>query len=189
MVYTSSKSESKNTSSLIFQLTSCDQPSPSSSRGNPPLALTSSGSSTGRHGSVGSKSELDDINTTDPIVDIKVIFHKKEDKVPAGYTLLKKSVGGLVSADLNKASGGKNVYLCYKRQSQLTSPSTSVVPTPSSRSSATESLLGHNEDKPITAMLIFFPDKQEEPPYGFTSITTSVDGSVADLNASQGTRY
>jgi hypothetical protein len=245
MVYTSSKSESKNTSSLIFQLnnssSSYDTNTPRGGHGSalvPPPLITSN-SSTGRSGSIGSRSDIRSVNSNssndsndtndittpnnssvtvtgtgtgsgsiggssnvnDPIVDVKILFHKKEDKVPAGYTLLKKSVGGGVAADLNKASGGKNVYLCYKRQSQVTplSPRISNSGAPGSSSTSpsalssvlsagtgTESVSNVNEDKPITAMLIFFPDKQEEPPYGFTPITTAADGTPADLNAGQG---
>jgi hypothetical protein len=55
---------------------------------------------------------------SDPIVDIAVTHSLKDEKIPEGYEVVKKGLGG-GSADINKGASGKQIFLLYKRASQV----------------------------------------------------------------------
>uniref|UniRef100_A0A6A7G2U5 Brefeldin A-inhibited guanine nucleotide-exchange protein n=1 Tax=Hirondellea gigas TaxID=1518452 RepID=A0A6A7G2U5_9CRUS len=91
-----------------------------------------------------------------PIVDIGVIFKDdKNEDLPADYEILEKTCGGR-NADVNKGSGGKYVYLCYRRSF---------------------------DSKPVTAASVIVTQMDEEAPHGFDIIAKTVGGNSANLNA------
>lgn len=92
------------------------------------------------------------------ILDIKVLAQKREDKVPAGYEVLRQSLDGQ-GANLNKPSG-KHMYLCIRRG----------FPSPGCL--------------PVTAVAVLFTSEEvnEYAPFGFTAIEDSLTpGSPANL--------
>lgn len=95
------------------------------------------------------------------IVDIKVLMHKRLDKVPLGYEVLRQSLDGQ-GANLNKSSG-KHVYLCFRRGS------------------------AHEPGfSPITAVTVLFTCEEinEYAPFGFTALEDSLTpGYPANLSS------
>ena len=136
-----------------------------------------------------------------PIVDIGVVFTTKENP-PPGYMLLKKSVGG-AKADINRGSGGRDIFLCYKRKKPPTfnSPSPTMNATNDSKEKEKEKEKENEknnkkkekdkdkerekdrdleiEESPITGLSVVFPDTYEEPPYGFEFIEHTVSGNLS----------
>jgi len=94
------------------------------------------------NGSIDSR-EYEDVTSSDildaPICDICII--QRGEPVPEGYFRILKSPTNR-KASLNVGSGGNNIYLCIKKDLA-------------------------NESYPITAIIVFFPDKNEFLPPGF----------------------
>lgn len=108
-----------------------------------------------------------------PIVDLIVVNSKREEHVPAGYTLISKAFCGR-NADLNTGAGGRDVYLAYKR-----SP---PAPPISLLSNDVRLKSPDPEDIcPLTSLNVFYADISEEPNFGFAVVKNS-EGTQANLN-------
>lgn len=77
-----------------------------------------------------------------PICDVCVI--QRGDSIPDGFYRISKTLSNR-KANLNTGSGGNNIYLCIKKDLR-------------------------NEVQPITAIIVFFPDKGEFLPPGFIPV-------------------
>ena len=80
-----------------------------------------------------------------PIIDIKILMGNAA--VPAGYIKIESTPDGK-QADLNRASHGRTIFVCYKR--------------------------GHDAP-PVTAITVIFTDKGELPPAGPQQTPTTHD--------------
>ena len=106
-----------------------------------------------------------------PITNLAVIFKDADETPPPGYTCIEQSPSGLV-ADLNRKSGGRQIFLCFERG-------------------------GMDEDGtpmvPITHVEVIFTDKKvkprEEPSDHFVRLDKTYWKKIkADLNAKSGGR-
>lgn len=107
------------------------------------------------------KSILSDLceRTSDSVLnEIAISWNTKTDKLKQGYQIIDRSVGGRL-ADLNKNSGGRNMFLCVK---------------------------SGNDENPITGVAVFFEGKEEEPPFGFRKIGTTLENNSANINYGNG---
>ena len=90
-----------------------------------------------------------------PITDIRLIYLDKE-PVPAGYTIVEKSVSGSFPGNLNYGYGGRKVFLCVKRAPK--------------RISLEER---YHSLRPIVDVCIINTSKKERPPVGYTVLSKS----------------
>jgi BSD domain len=97
-----------------------------------------------------------------PIADICVVFVDRGEVPPDGYTLLSlATVPGTATlgeqlADLNSATGGRSIFLAYRRDDAA---------------------------KPIVDIALSRPDRGERPPRGHHSVLRTVGGRDASLNS------
>ena len=89
-----------------------------------------------------------------PITDIILIFTESS-KAPSGYVLLQRTTSGILAANLNSGTAGKQMYICYARE----------------------------EGKPpITGLSIFYPSLDVKPPPNYEVILETPNGEPASLN-------
>jgi Multivesicular body subunit 12 len=85
------------------------------------------------------------------------------------YRALQRTISGKL-ANLNRGSGGRDIYLCYLRQSDA--PTTQ-------RASL----------RPITGICVVHTDRGEMSPEGYQVITRTVSNQIANLNEGSGGRH
>jgi len=114
-----------------------------------------------------------------PIVDLKVLFTDRKwartrDRLPKGYTLLEKTLNGRDEANLNSGSGGRNVFLAYRRQ-------TSIVDRPITDIVVLAFHSGATHDNNIASTLY-----KKCPSVYYDPIVQTPSGNNADLNRNSG---
>eukprot|EP00697_Spironema_sp_BW2_P000004 gnl/Spiro4/10025_TR5315_c0_g1_i1.p1 gnl/Spiro4/10025_TR5315_c0_g1~~gnl/Spiro4/10025_TR5315_c0_g1_i1.p1 ORF type:complete len:884 (-),score=253.77 gnl/Spiro4/10025_TR5315_c0_g1_i1:58-2709(-) len=131
-------------------------------------SLLADGGLLGRSGSLTARStdSSESLMRLECLVDIVVLFTDapSHDTAPYGYTTITSSASHRHSADLNSGSGGRNIYLAYKKMS----------------------VAYGSEPAPITDIAVVFRTRSESPPPNFTLIEKTVGGETADLNSGSG---
>mmetsp|Transcript_32595 Transcript_32595/g.81700 ORF Transcript_32595/g.81700 Transcript_32595/m.81700 type:complete len:222 (-) Transcript_32595:34-699(-) len=145
--------------------------SSSSSSSDSRLAMNTSASASAT--SVTMPRSLSLYGSVSPIVDIAVMFtdtrdQNRADQPPPFYRALQRTVTGKL-ANLNHRSGGRDIYLCYLRQSDAPPEKRHL--------------------RPITGLCVVHTDRGEMAPEGYEVITKTVSNQMANLNAGSGGRH
>jgi hypothetical protein len=126
---------------------------------------------------IGSKKlEHDPLDGIVPLVDIQILIVDKnvdESMVPEGYRLLSHTYSGR-SANLNKGTKGKAVYLCYKRLGP-------EGPAKVWKRRGEQMVL--EEERPITNLMVLQREFLETTRLGSERLVLTPDGQDANLNA------
>jgi len=99
----------------------------------------------------------------EPIIDVGLVC-ADELRVPSGWVVIARASCGTIPANLNRGTGGREMFICYRRQPKKWADDETPL-------------------KPITGLAVIYTSDLEEAPPGFTLIRTTVNElNEADLN-------